>query len=47
MLTAQMSGCSVGYTRANNGVVRVSHHNIQNPAYNAYEERKQYTCFCE
>jgi hypothetical protein len=28
MMTAMMSGCSVGYVRANDGSVRVSHHNV-------------------
>jgi len=29
MFTAMLSGCAVGYVRANDGAVRVSHHNIQ------------------
>lgn len=28
MMTAMMSGCSVGYVRADDGSVRVSHHNV-------------------
>jgi hypothetical protein len=31
MMTATLSGCSVGYVRADDGAVRVSHHNISGP----------------
>ncbi len=31
MMTATLSGCSVGYLRAEDGAVRVSHHNISGP----------------
>ncbi len=29
MMTATLSGCAVGYVRAGDGAVRVSHHNVQ------------------
>ena len=29
MMTAALTGCSIGYVRADDGAVRVSHHNIQ------------------
>jgi hypothetical protein len=31
MFTATLDGCSVGYVRAKDGALRVSHHNIQGP----------------
>lgn len=31
MFTATLDGCAVGYVRARDGAVRVSHHNIQGP----------------
>jgi hypothetical protein len=29
MMTAQLSGCSVGYMKVGDGAIRVSHHNVQ------------------
>ena len=31
MFTATLDGCAVGYVRADDGAIRVSHHNIQGP----------------
>jgi hypothetical protein len=31
MFTATLDGCAVGYIRADDGAIRVSHHNIQGP----------------
>lgn len=39
MMTATMSGCSVGYVRSDDGAVRVSHHNIKTLDMNTAQRR--------
>jgi hypothetical protein len=43
MMTATMDGCSVGYLRAGDGAVRVSHHNVQ--SFNSDSEQKDTLSF--
>ncbi|HJZ57713.1 MAG TPA: hypothetical protein VKE74_22330, partial [Gemmataceae bacterium] len=45
MFTATLDGCAVGYIRADDGAVRISHHNIQGPMGTDHKAQKRSLAF--
>ncbi len=43
MMTASMTGCSVGYVRSGDGAVRVSHHNVFSPRTSEMDKAQKTT----